>query len=121
LKLGVNRGPCTLPEDNAVESVLADYLSHAPAFVRKFDGTILYWTTALRNSTGSPPNRRLDVSPTSFFRPPKEVAVIESRLHAEKQWRGRLRHTAHDGRTIWTESLRRLRAADHGHYRSSRA
>src|SRR5262249_33583271 len=68
-----------------------------------------------------PPNRRLDVSPTSFFRPPKEVAVIESRLHAEKQCRGRLRHTAHDGRTIWTERLRRVKAAEHGHYRSSRA
>jgi two-component sensor histidine kinase len=38
--------------------------------------------------------------------------VIESRLHVDKQWRGRLGHMTRDGRRIWTESLWRLRHAD---------
>jgi len=97
-----------------VESVLADYLSHVPVFVRKFDGTILHWTTGAEELYGFTSEQAVgrvshQLLQTVF---PEEVAVIESRLHAEKQWRGRLRHTAHDGRPIWTESLWRLRAAD---------
>jgi hypothetical protein len=43
---------------------------------------------------------------------PEEVAPIEFRLRAAKEWRGRLTHTARDGHVIWAESLWQLRRAD---------
>lgn len=97
-----------------MERTLADYLSHAPVFVRKFDGIILYWTTGAEEVYGFTAEEAIghvshQLLQTVF---PEDIAVIESRLHADKQWRGRLRHTARDGRTIWTESLWRLRNVD---------
>jgi PAS domain-containing protein len=35
-----------------VEKTLAEYLSHVPVFVRKFDGTILHWTTGAEELYG---------------------------------------------------------------------
>ena len=97
-----------------MENALAEYLSHAPVFVRRLDGTILYWTTGAEELYGFTAEEAVgrishDLLQTVF---PEEVAVIDARVHADKQWRGRLCHTARDGRTIWTESLWRLRRAD---------
>jgi two-component sensor histidine kinase len=43
---------------------------------------------------------------------PEELATIETRLLADKQWGGRLSHTARDGHVIHTESHWRLRRED---------
>ncbi len=97
-----------------MEKTLAEYLSHAPVFVRKFDGTILYWTEGAEELFGFTAEEAVgrvshDLLQTVF---PQELSVIEAQLNAEKQWRGRLGHTTSQGRKIWTESLWRLRRAD---------
>jgi PAS domain S-box-containing protein len=97
-----------------VEKTLAEYLSHAPVFVRKLDGTILYWTTGAEELYGFTAEEAVgrvshDLLQTVF---PEDIAIIESRLRADKQWRGRLSHTARDGHIISTESLWQLRRPD---------
>jgi PAS domain S-box-containing protein len=97
-----------------VETTLAEYLSHAPVFVRKLNGEIVYWTLGAQELYGFTAAEAVgrvsqDLLQTVF---PEELAVIEARLQADQQWRGRLSHTTHDGRKIWTESLWRLRRTD---------
>jgi PAS domain S-box-containing protein len=97
-----------------VEKTLAEYLSHVPVFVRKFDGTILYWTTGAEELYGFTAEEAVgrvshELLQTVF---PEELAIVETRLRADKHWRGRLSHTARDGHVIYTEGLWRLRAAD---------
>jgi two-component system CheB/CheR fusion protein len=97
-----------------VEATLADYLSHAPVFVRQFNGAILYWTQGAEELYGFTAEEAVGQLSHHLLQTvfPEELALIESRLRAEKQWRGRLCHTTRDGRRIWTESLWRLRRAD---------
>jgi PAS domain S-box-containing protein len=97
-----------------METALADYLSHAPVFVRTFGGEIAYWTAGAQELYGFTAEEAVgrishDLLQTVF---PEDLAIIQSRLQADKQWRGRLRHTTREGREIWTESLWRLRRAD---------
>ncbi len=97
-----------------MENTLAEYLAHAPVFVRKFDGTILYWTTGAQELYGFTAEEAVghvshELLQTVF---PEELTAIEARLLADKQWRGRVGHTSRDGRLIHTESLWRLRRAD---------
>jgi PAS domain S-box-containing protein len=97
-----------------MEITLADYLSHAPIFVRRLDGQIVYWTLGAQELYGFTSDEAVgrvshDLLQTTF---PEELSLINSQLRAEKQWRGRLGHTTRDGRRIWTESLWRLRHAD---------
>ena len=97
-----------------MERTLAEYLSHAPVFIRKLDGEIIYWTTGARELYGFTADEAVgsishDLLQTVF---PEELGIIEARLRADKQWRGRLGHTAADGRKIWTESVWRLRSAE---------
>jgi PAS domain S-box-containing protein len=97
-----------------MDTTLAEYLSHAPVFVRKRDGEIVYWTIGAHELYGFTAGDAVgrvshDLLQTVF---PEELAVIESRLQADKQWRGRLRHTTRDGRRIWTETLWRLHRSD---------
>jgi PAS domain S-box-containing protein len=97
-----------------VEATLAEYLSHAPVFVRKRNGEIIYWTLGAEELYGFSAEEAVgrishDLLQTTF---PEELAVIDARLAAEKQWHGRLGHTTRDGRRIWTESLWRLRRGD---------
>lgn len=97
-----------------MEATLAEYLSQAPVFVRRLDGVILYWTQGAEELYGFAPDEAIghvshDLLQTVF---PEELVSIESRLRAEKEWRGRLGHTTRNGRRIWTESLWRLRRAD---------
>ena len=104
----------TSADDIAMEKTLAEYLSHAPVFVRKFDGTILYWTEGAEELFGFTAEEAVgrvsyDLLQTAF---PQELAVIEAQLNADKKWRGRLGYTTSRGRKIWTESLWRLRGAD---------
>ncbi len=97
-----------------METALAEYLSHAPVFVRALDGSILYWTRGAQELYGFTPEEAVgklshDLLQTIF---PEELAVIVSRLSTEREWRGRLGHLTRDGKRIWTESLWRLRSAD---------
>ncbi len=97
-----------------METTLAEYLSHAPVFVRKLNGEIVYWTTGAHELYGFTTEEAVgrlshDLLQTVF---PEELAIIDARLHADKQWRGRLGHTTKEGNKIWTESLWRLRGGD---------
>ncbi len=97
-----------------METTLAEYLSHAPVFVRKLDGQIVYWTLGAQELYGFTSEQAVghvshELLQTVF---PEELAVIEARLRMDKQWHGRLGHTVEDGRKIWTESLWRLRRGD---------
>jgi two-component system CheB/CheR fusion protein len=97
-----------------VEATLAEYLSHAPIFVRKLNGEIVYWTLGAQELYGFTAEEAIgrishDLLQTVF---PEELAAIEARLQADQQWRGRLSHSTRDGRKIWTESLWRLRRTD---------
>lgn len=97
-----------------METTLAEYLSHASVFVRKVNGEIVYWTVGAQELYGFSADEAVgrvshELLQTVF---PEEVAIIESRLQTDKQWRGRLSHTSRDGRKIWTESLWRLRRTD---------
>jgi len=97
-----------------VEKTLADYLSHAPVFVRNLDGEILYWTTGAEELYGFTAEEAVGRISHELLQSvfPEELGIIQARLLAEKQWRGRLGHTARDGHVIHTESLWRLRRAD---------
>jgi len=97
-----------------VETRLAEYLSHAPVFIRKIDGEIVYWTVEAQKIYGFTADEAVgrvshDVQQTVF---PENLAIIRLRLHADKQWRGRLAHTTSDGRKICTESVWQHRRAD---------
>jgi PAS domain S-box-containing protein len=97
-----------------VETALAEYLSHAPVFLRKLDGEIIYWTVGAQELYGFTAEDAVgrvshELLQTIF---PEELAILEARLQADKQWRGRLGHITKDGRRIHTESLWRLRHAD---------
>ena len=103
-----------LAEDTAVEPTLAEYLSHAPVFVRTFGGEIVYWTVGAEEFFGFTADEAVgrvshDLLQTVF---PEDLAAIQSRLRAQKQWRGRLTYTRRGGDKIWTESLWRLRGTD---------
>lgn len=94
-----------------MERTLADYLAHAPVFIRKLDGEIVYWTQGAQELYGYTPseaNGRVSHSllHTQF---PEPLEDIDARLLGEGEWRGRLRHVARDGLIVWTESLWRLR------------
>lgn len=96
---------------NVVERTLAEYLAHAPIFVRRLDGEIVYWTSGAEELYGFSPSeavgrRSHDLLKTQF---PEPLEAIEQDLRDQGRWEGRLGHTARDGREIWTESLWRCR------------
>jgi PAS domain-containing protein len=51
-----------------VEATLAEYLSHAPVFVRKRNGEIIYWTLGAEELYGFSAEEAVAVSPTTFSR-----------------------------------------------------
>jgi len=87
-----------------METTLAEYVTHAPVFVRRFDGVILYWTQGAEELYGFAAEEAVGRVSHSLLQTvfPVELAVIESRLHVDKQWRGRLGHVTRDGRRILT-------------------
>jgi len=87
----------------AVETALAEYLSHASVFLRKLDGEIIYWTVGAQELYGFTAEDAVgrvshELLQTVF---PEELAIIEARLHADKQWRGRLGHVTNDAQDIY--------------------
>jgi len=86
-----------------MKTTLAEYLSQVPVFVRNFEGVILHWTGGAEELYGFSAEEAIvrvshHLLQTEF---PVELAVIESRLRVDKQWRGRLSHMTRDGRRIW--------------------
>ena len=93
--------------------MLADYLAHAPVFLRRMSGEIIFWPLGAEELYGYAASEAVgrvshDLLRTQF---PNPLAQIETQLSTRGEWRGRLTHTAKDGRTIWTESLWRRRDA----------
>ena len=99
-----------------MEATLADYISHAPIFVRRLDGEITYWTRGAQDLYGYTPaeaNGRIshELLRTEFPEPLERISQV---LTAKGQWSGRLEHCSRDGRRIFTESVWRLRSAEGG-------
>jgi PAS domain S-box-containing protein len=94
-----------------VERTLADYLSHAPVFVRRLDGEIVYWTHGAEElygytSSEAVGHRSHELLKTRF---PESLDALDRAMVRAGEWRGRLAHTAKSGREVWTESVWRLR------------
>lgn len=94
-----------------MERSLAEYLSQAPIWLRRLDGEIVYWTQGAQELYGYAPGEAVgrishELLQTKF---PEPLATIDHELVETGDWRGRLEHRTKDGRTIWTESLWRLR------------
>jgi len=86
-----------------MKTTLAEYLSQVPVFVRNFEGVILHWTGGAEELYGFSAEEAIGrvshhLLQTEF---PVELAVIQSRLRVDKQWRGRLGNMTRDGRRIW--------------------
>jgi PAS domain S-box-containing protein len=97
-----------------VEVALAELLAHAPIFVRKFDGEILYWTTGAKELYGFSLEAALgrvshELLNTQF---PEPLPDINRVLMATGVWQGILSHKRADGTTIWVHSRWRLRKED---------
>jgi len=98
-----------------MERTLAEILSHAPVFIRRPEGQIVYWSIGCEELYGfgaqeAAGQRSHELLKTVF---PGGLDQAEGALARTGEWRGRLRHTAKDGRHVWTESLWRLRQAQH--------
>lgn len=99
-----------------MERAFADYLSHAPVFIRRLSGEIVYWTQGAQELYGFTPEQAIgrsshELLQTTFRRPLEE---IDAELEREGCWEGVLGHTRADGTRIWTKSNWRLRRDDSG-------
>jgi PAS domain S-box-containing protein len=111
--LGSFSGKAAITGDG-VERTLANYIFHAPVFLRRLNGVILYWTAGAEELYGFTPAAALgrvshELLQTVF---PSPLAEVDARLVSQRQWEGRLRHTKRDGTVIWTESLWHLKEGD---------
>jgi PAS domain S-box-containing protein len=96
-----------------LEKILAEHLAHAPVFLRRTSGEIVFWPLGAQDLYGYSSNEAVgrvshDLLQTQF---PEALVEIEVELARQGEWQGRLSHTAKDGRKIWTESLWRQRDA----------
>ena len=94
-----------------MEATLKEFLNHAPVFVRRPDGEILYWTEGCAAQFGfsaeeAQGRNSHELLQTVF---PEDLARIEAALEATGEWSGRLRHTTKSGRNIWMLSVWRFR------------
>jgi len=94
-----------------MEATLNEFLNHAPVFLRRPDGEILYWTegcAALFGFSAEEAQGRNshELLQTIF---PEDLARIEAQLQKYGEWSGRLRHTAKSGQNIWMLSVWRFR------------
>jgi PAS domain S-box-containing protein len=94
-----------------METALAELLAHAPIFVRKLNGEILYWTSGahelygfgFENSVGRVSHELLR---TGF---PEPLEAINHTLRQKGIWEGMLAHIKADGTPIWVQSRWRLK------------
>lgn len=94
-----------------MRETLREFLGHAPVFVCRPGGEILYWTKGCEELFGYSPEEAQgriahDLLGTEF---PADLASIDTKLGAEREWTGRLRQVTKDGRSLWVLSVWRLR------------
>jgi PAS domain S-box-containing protein len=96
-----------------MERALAEFLTHAPVFLRLPDGKIVYWSVGCEEVYGYSGEEAIGRCSHELLRTVfvEGRAAAEAALASTGEWRGRLRHRAKDGRVIWSESLWRLRKA----------
>lgn len=94
-----------------MEASLAEYLDHAPVFIRRPSGEILHWTEGCSELYGYTDVEALGRISHELLKTvlPESLEAIEAILSAEGEWSGRLQHTAKSGRKIWAETVWRLR------------
>jgi len=102
-----------------METAFAEYLSHAPVFIRRFTGEIVYWTQGAEELYGFTPDEAIGRSSHSLLQTkfPAPLAEIDAELERESCWEGLLGHTRADGLRIWTQSRWRLRRGGEGRTR----
>ncbi len=99
-----------------MEQALAEYLTHAPIFVRDVSGRINYWSRGAFELYGYSLDEAVgqishDLLHTKF---PMPLEEINGWLFEHGGWEGILRHQRKDGSTLWTESRWRLRGGEFG-------
>lgn len=97
-----------------MEIALAEYLVHAPVFVRDVSGSIIYWTLGAGELFGYSSDEAVgeishDLLKTTFNMPLSEINSI---LLSTGRWEGLLHHKCKDGSALWTESRWRLGPGD---------
>src|SRR5437764_1101310 len=107
-RAGARASPCLASPEvrcrgGTMEAALSDFLNHAPVFLRRRDGEIVYWTEGCRALFGFTAAEALgrnahDLLMTRFPEPRK---AVEATLAARGEWSGRLRHVTSDGGELW--------------------
>lgn len=100
-----------------METALAEYLSHAPVFIRRLCGEIVYWTRGAEELYGFTAEQAMGRSSHELLQTdfPRPLAEMNSELNRKGWWEGLLSHRRSDGRRLWTESRWRLRRDAEGH------
>lgn len=99
-----------------MERALAEYLSHAPVFVRTLQGEITYWSQGARELYGYSWDEAVGRISHELLRTefPYPLDEINAQLARTGRWQGLVMHTPRHGVPIWTESQWRLRGGEHG-------
>ena len=99
-----------------MEAALAEYLIHAPVFVRTVPGVITHWTSGASELYGYTWEQAQSQSSHELLKTifPEPLEMIDRVFLERGEWQGLLSHTKADGSTIWTESVWRLRRSPDG-------
>jgi PAS domain S-box-containing protein len=94
-----------------MEKAFSELVAHAPVFVRKLNGEIVYWTGGAEELYGYDFGSALgrvshELLRTTF---PEPLGEINKQLATVGVWQGLLGHRKADGTTIWVESRWRMR------------
>jgi two-component system, chemotaxis family, CheB/CheR fusion protein len=99
-----------------LETVFAEYLTHAPVFVKRTDGEIVYWTTGAEELYGysleeAVGHKEHDLLHTKF---PMPLSEIQRALGSDGVWHGVVQQSKADGARLWVDSRWRLRRTRDG-------
>jgi two-component system, chemotaxis family, CheB/CheR fusion protein len=99
-----------------LETVFAEYLTHAPVFVKRMDGEIVYWTTGAEELYGYSLEEAVGHKEHELLRTklPIPLTEIENALRANGVWHGVVKQSKADGARLWVDSRRRLRRTRDG-------
>jgi PAS domain S-box-containing protein len=94
-----------------METALAELLAHAPIFIRKLNGEILYWSSGAHELYGFGFEKSVGRVSHELLRTgfPEPLESINHSLRQKGIWEGLLAHIKADGTPIWVQSRWRLK------------
>jgi PAS domain S-box-containing protein len=86
-----------------LETVFAEYLTHAPVFVKRWEGEIVYWTTGAEELYGYSLEEAVGHKEHDLLRTklPITLTEIEAALRANGVWHGVVQQSKADGARLW--------------------